>query len=464
MLLRSKLRQLRQGLGEFPAALLGRYAVILGLALAGTVLGSFTSGATLIFTFYLTGITLAYSKTSFARQSLRIGFDYGLLLSLWWLDYRLAEVTFPLYALTLLDHARSGGWRPALGSALAAIVVATIGNIIFVSGGYFTVLWATLAVTLLALLYAWHRSRLSAKATAENPRLSSISEETASTWPMPSRTDGVVHVDPRTWKRGGPVSRRPILVVDDTNTNLLIVENILTAAGYEVETVNNAKRALDKLLEGDYRLAIIDMHMPGMSGVDLVKHYRTHRPRRRTPIMFLTASTSLDATQECADAGADAFLTKPVRREILLGTVNTLLKNYEINRLHPTEKNGRILEEKSAPLLNTDALHDAILPFHNEDSGSNVIRSFGVEIGQLLGRLQEAVAAADYARYIDILHAIRTSAVNVGALALAESCRNAEAIGILEFRNAGGECVAGITEIFQASLLALEKEVERCRA
>jgi two-component system sensor histidine kinase RpfC len=122
-----------------------------------------------------------------------------------------------------------------------------------------------------------------------------------------------------------------ILIADDNGTNRVILSKILERAGHNVNMVENGEQALDILEDHAYDLAIMDMNMPVMGGLEAFKIYRaTDSKKPQMPVIILTASATVDAKQACEEAGVDAFLTKPIETRSLLET---------IKRLAPDQKN-----------------------------------------------------------------------------------------------------------------------------
>ena len=122
-------------------------------------------------------------------------------------------------------------------------------------------------------------------------------------------------------KRGGA----RILVAEDNGTNRQIIEKILKHGNHIVDLVENGEQALDRLEEYTYDLLILDMNMPYMGGLEVVKVHRAlSRHPLDTPVIILTANATLEARQECERAHIDAYLTKPVDALTLLDTVARL--------------------------------------------------------------------------------------------------------------------------------------------
>ena len=120
----------------------------------------------------------------------------------------------------------------------------------------------------------------------------------------------------------GPVPALDILVAEDNPTNQKVIKKILERSGHRIYLVENGEQALDALEEHRFDLAIMDMQMPEMGGIQAIKLFRfTHLDRQDMPFIVLSANAMTEAAQECEDARIDAYLTKPVEAKRLLETV-----------------------------------------------------------------------------------------------------------------------------------------------
>ena len=118
-----------------------------------------------------------------------------------------------------------------------------------------------------------------------------------------------------------------VLLAEDQPTNQLVVSRFLTGTGAEVIVVGNGKDAVEVALKAEsegrpFLVILMDMHMPVLDGLDATRQLRTRGYSR--PIVALTASALRVEQDECLQAGCDAFLTKPVSRRQLLGTIAEL--------------------------------------------------------------------------------------------------------------------------------------------
>jgi FixJ family two-component response regulator len=114
-----------------------------------------------------------------------------------------------------------------------------------------------------------------------------------------------------------------IAVVDDDRSVREALENLISSVGYEVDLFKSAKGFLESTAIHDADCLVLDLQMPGMSGMELQQKLREQG--RGVPIIFITAHGDNTARGEALAAGAVAFLDKPFQEEVLLGAINSAI-------------------------------------------------------------------------------------------------------------------------------------------
>ena len=102
-----------------------------------------------------------------------------------------------------------------------------------------------------------------------------------------------------------------ILVVDDDETNRMVVRVLLERRGYQVLEASSGSEALELFDEHSFKLILMDLAMPGMDGLETTRYIRRHGKGAHVPIVALTANTTLSEQEKCHDAGMNAVLQKP---------------------------------------------------------------------------------------------------------------------------------------------------------
>lgn len=134
-----------------------------------------------------------------------------------------------------------------------------------------------------------------------------------------------------------------ILIVDDEKTALKSLSEILRLEGYSVETKEDGQSALEILPNGNFDLIILDLQMPGMSGIELLKEVAKQSPD--VHIIMLTAHGSMDTAIEALRFGAHDYILKPASPdEILASVAKGISQRTESARKH------RIIEQMESSL------------------------------------------------------------------------------------------------------------------
>ncbi|CAA7619590.1 response regulator [Magnetospirillum sp. UT-4] len=119
-----------------------------------------------------------------------------------------------------------------------------------------------------------------------------------------------------------------ILIVDDSATILMSMEAILHKAGFTVAKAASGEDAATQLTGGlKPQLIITDIHMPGMSGIDLIRKVRTMSGLQFLPILVVTTESQQAKRDEARAAKATGWLVKPVQPDDLLKVVKQILPN-----------------------------------------------------------------------------------------------------------------------------------------
>ena len=117
-----------------------------------------------------------------------------------------------------------------------------------------------------------------------------------------------------------------VLIVDDEPDVVEILRYNLTKENWKVFKAYNGNDAIDLALTCSPDLIIMDVRMPGISGIETCRKLRLIEDFKMTPVLFLTADADEYTTMSAFDAGANHFVTKPVRPAILLEMINELFK------------------------------------------------------------------------------------------------------------------------------------------
>jgi|TARA_Y100001956_G_scaffold57523_1_gene56674 two-component system chemotaxis response regulator CheY len=103
-----------------------------------------------------------------------------------------------------------------------------------------------------------------------------------------------------------------ILIVDDFSTMRRIVKNLLRDLGFNnTQEADDGLTALPMLKKGEFEFVVTDWNMPGMQGIDLLKHIRADDELKHLPVLMITAEAKREQIIEAAQAGVNGYIVKP---------------------------------------------------------------------------------------------------------------------------------------------------------
>jgi PAS domain S-box-containing protein len=208
-----------------------------------------------------------------------------------------------------------------------------------------------------------------------------------------------------------PPHLRPlrILVAEDNPINRDVVRSLLERHGHALVLVEDGRLALDALEREHFDVVLMDLHMPGMGGLETVRRWREREANRgwRTPVIALTARATRADREECLNAGMDDHVAKPIQLNDLLTAI------------------ARVVPDAVRPLTKSDingVLSD--LPFNlpaymrgNKALLAKVVPAFVSHARKLLGDLRAALERGDLAGVEFSAHTLKGSVGNFGAQA-----------------------------------------------
>lgn len=134
-----------------------------------------------------------------------------------------------------------------------------------------------------------------------------------------------------------PAAKRRILIVDDDAILLQFIGEVLHHAGYDTVAASSGAQAIAQIEAREPDLALLDITMPGMTGLELARHLNE---LTTVPFMFLSAIGDADSAKQAAAYGAVGYVVKPVDAERLMAAFEAgLARADEIRQLRRTETN-----------------------------------------------------------------------------------------------------------------------------
>ncbi|MFD0727127.1 ATP-binding protein [Lysobacter brunescens] len=219
-----------------------------------------------------------------------------------------------------------------------------------------------------------------------------------------------------------------ILVADDQPTNRVVLQRLLEKAGHRILFAEDGEQVLDVLAGETPDLVLLDLHMPGLSGLEVIRQARVMQAghARKTPIVVLSADATVESMREADRAGARTYLTKPISVPKLLDTIASIAAAE--GEIAPVQT-GNAGAASADPVLGdaVDKENPILVELAGMGLGDEFIRDFVEQclrdIGRSMSGLQQAAASADYEAMREAAHAMRGVAENIGATRLVERCR-----------------------------------------
>ena len=167
--------------------------------------------------------------------------------------------------------------------------------------------------------------------------------------------------------------KQSILVVDDSPENITILSDVLSH-DYRIRVATSGEKAL-KIVYSDEPpdLILLDIMMPGLSGLEICRRLKANPDRRRIPIIFVTAMSSTEDEQRGLELGAVDYITKPISPPIVKARVRTHLALYDQSR-----ELERMVRQRTAELMTTRQQIIRRLgraaEFKDNETGNHVLR------------------------------------------------------------------------------------------
>jgi DNA-binding NtrC family response regulator len=143
-----------------------------------------------------------------------------------------------------------------------------------------------------------------------------------------------------------------ILIIDDDENIRKVLQAILEDEGYKVETAETAKKGIEHSEKAFYNLALIDVRLPDMEGIELLSKLRDTKPKMRK--IIVTGYPTLQNAISAVNKGADAYVMKPFEVEKILQTIQEQLKKQEEEKSYSEDRVVEFIETRIKALETAD--------------------------------------------------------------------------------------------------------------
>jgi len=221
-----------------------------------------------------------------------------------------------------------------------------------------------------------------------------------------------------------------ILVAEDNQVNQEVICAILKKANHKVTVVEDGEEALDLLEENNFDIAIMDMHMPGKSGLEVIKLHRfMGSDTCDMPFIIASADISKDAVHISKEAGAAEYLTKPVDPFRLLQMIDRLT-GEAVNELASDSNNtgldnnvSDLMMKPERVILSRSVLDGIACMDDNPNFLIKLLEDFQEDAIVFIRDIEQACINEDFYAVGESAHALMGGAANLGANTITDACR-----------------------------------------
>jgi adenylate cyclase len=184
--------------------------------------------------------------------------------------------------------------------------------------------------------------------------------EPPSTSPLESRDlvgEIMRSIQPITAKHKPSLLSGRILVVDDTEANRELLSRRLQRQGHTVDTADGGQSALDAVAKSQFDLVLLDLIMPDINGLEVLKRLKAHPVDQHIPVMMISALDEIDSIVRCIEAGAEDYIPKPFDPVLLGARIGASLERKRLR-----DRELAFIDELRVEKGKTEALLLNILP------------------------------------------------------------------------------------------------------
>ena len=217
-----------------------------------------------------------------------------------------------------------------------------------------------------------------------------------------------------------------ILIAEDNHVNQLLTVALIGKLGHKTDVAANGREAVEAVRSLPYDMVLMDVMMPEMDGFEATAEIRMlPPPKNRIPIIALTANAMRGDDKVCLSRGMDDYLAKPIDFTKMAAAINRWGRARASTAAVLRTADNTAELASAQPLVDGDVIHN-LFNIVGPMNARKLVESYRSEIGELMGRLQEAVATGNLKAAQCAAHDIKSTSGSFGAWVLHEAAKSAE--------------------------------------
>ncbi|WP_200505717.1 hybrid sensor histidine kinase/response regulator [Adhaeribacter terrigena] len=206
-----------------------------------------------------------------------------------------------------------------------------------------------------------------------------------------------------------------VLLAEDNEINQLLARKVITDWGFELDIAANGRIAVDMLKENDYDVVLMDMQMPEMDGYEATKYIRNEMgAKSNIPIIAFTAHATKQEIGRCMLAGANAYVSKPLKPNELLSEIYDLVQEEPGIVFKPDLREENPADSEDMGEVNIDLTFLKEMAAGNQAFMDEIIGMFISGTPESLQKMQEAIHENDWPNVKAIAHRLKSSMFLIG--------------------------------------------------
>ena len=123
-----------------------------------------------------------------------------------------------------------------------------------------------------------------------------------------------------------------ILIIDDESDMAILLLQVLTDAAFDANVALDGQKGIEMATSGDFDMILLDMHMPGIDGMEVLRRLRDHEKTKHIPVIFVTGSTlDVDEIVAALELDPSDFVTKVISPKELIARIKWVFKKQQVS-------------------------------------------------------------------------------------------------------------------------------------